>query len=419
VNPLKMNGPLFTLTRTRFLPKNIETSDTYKRTRAGGHNLASGRGSGPDHYEILGLPQTASSDELTRAYVREMSSLKPRPLAALTQLSVAYETLRDPDRRRAYDSTLHPPAAPKPHYSVQWTPAPIAAPVLAFASTRIENDEASDVRFKSDRQPHARISGEGQGPPFFAKEVREPASSVEDAEPTAFAQFQRREPPAGLAPQKREAAPEEWLQFQPDRARESSIDWKRTAMAIAWPVLGVAMLGAVIGWAANMVEEPQQPAPPVKMALPPPAPSLAMSDTPEISTNRNDEEKQVELRRQSDRLRIAQTRLPKTTAAPEQPVAPSSSGEEQIASNSIEPATETPSSSFSSSADAAVTSMPLSDRTIARTISRIGYSCGRVASIAPVPGQASGVFTVTCSSGQSYRATPVGGRYRFRRSSGE
>jgi hypothetical protein len=25
------------------------------------------------------------------------------------------------------------------------------------------------------------------------------------------------------------------------------------------------------------------------------------------------------------------------------------------------------------------------------------------------------VFNVTCSSGQSYRASPVGGRYRFRK----
>jgi hypothetical protein len=53
---------------------------------------------------------------------------------------------------------------------------------------------------------------------------------------------------------------------------------------------------------------------------------------------------------------------------------------------------------------------------IARTIGRIGYPCGQVAatSAAGTPG----VFTVTCTSGHSYRAAPVHGRYRFRRVAG-
>jgi hypothetical protein len=52
---------------------------------------------------------------------------------------------------------------------------------------------------------------------------------------------------------------------------------------------------------------------------------------------------------------------------------------------------------------------------VARTIDRIGYSCGGVASTSPVEGEAPGVFKVTCTSGQSYQAKPVNGRYRFRR----
>jgi hypothetical protein len=58
--------------------------------------------------------------------------------------------------------------------------------------------------------------------------------------------------------------------------------------------------------------------------------------------------------------------------------------------------------------------LPLPDRTIARTIERIGYACGQVASTSAVDG-ASGVFKVTCTSGQAYQARPVGGRYHFRR----
>jgi hypothetical protein len=60
-------------------------------------------------------------------------------------------------------------------------------------------------------------------------------------------------------------------------------------------------------------------------------------------------------------------------------------------------------------------SMPLPDRVVAQTIEKIGYSCGRIASTAAVAGT-SGVFQVTCSSGQTYKATPVHGHYRFTRS---
>jgi hypothetical protein len=58
----------------------------------------------------------------------------------------------------------------------------------------------------------------------------------------------------------------------------------------------------------------------------------------------------------------------------------------------------------------------LPNAVIARTIGRIGYPCGQVAatSAAGTPG----VFTVTCTSGHSYRAAPVHGRYRFRRVAG-
>jgi hypothetical protein len=61
--------------------------------------------------------------------------------------------------------------------------------------------------------------------------------------------------------------------------------------------------------------------------------------------------------------------------------------------------------------------MPLSNALIARTIGRIGYACGQVASTAPVDGSA-GMFKVTCTSGHAYQARPVGGRYRFKRWAG-
>lgn len=62
--------------------------------------------------------------------------------------------------------------------------------------------------------------------------------------------------------------------------------------------------------------------------------------------------------------------------------------------------------------------MPLSMSAIAGTLGRIGYSCGEVASTTAVEA-AAGVFKVTCTSGSSFRAAPVHGRYRFRRWAGE
>jgi septal ring-binding cell division protein DamX len=57
--------------------------------------------------------------------------------------------------------------------------------------------------------------------------------------------------------------------------------------------------------------------------------------------------------------------------------------------------------------------MPLPNSVVARTIGRIGYPCGQVASTAAL--DRTGVFKVTCTSGHSYRAAPVNGRYRFKR----
>jgi hypothetical protein len=59
-------------------------------------------------------------------------------------------------------------------------------------------------------------------------------------------------------------------------------------------------------------------------------------------------------------------------------------------------------------------SLPLPKSVIARTIDRIGYACGSVASATAVDGT-EGVYKINCTSGQSYQASPVHGRYHFRR----
>ena len=60
----------------------------------------------PNHYEVLGLTPTASSDEIARAFAMEISIFRPHGFGGIADVTVAYETLRNPARRRAYDAAL-------------------------------------------------------------------------------------------------------------------------------------------------------------------------------------------------------------------------------------------------------------------------------------------------------------------------
>jgi|SRR5690349_18691376 DnaJ-like protein len=66
-----------------------------------------------DPYAVLGLPPTATSDEITRAYRTQVRALHPDTRTTSRSISpadeqlrrvlAAYEMLRDPERRRRYD----------------------------------------------------------------------------------------------------------------------------------------------------------------------------------------------------------------------------------------------------------------------------------------------------------------------------
>ena len=63
---------------------------------------------GRTHYELLGLRPEATGEEIRQAFFRELTGLRPHAVGGLAQATVAYEVLRDPIKRRAYDASLQP-----------------------------------------------------------------------------------------------------------------------------------------------------------------------------------------------------------------------------------------------------------------------------------------------------------------------
>jgi hypothetical protein len=353
----------------------------------------------PNHYETLGLTPSASSEDIAKAFAKEVELLPLRPLGTFSQVSAAYETLRDPVRRMAYDASLSAP--PRPNH-----------PLIG----RLE-------RTPIDGKPPASAKSAEIPPRPVPAEVLEPAPEPIPA--PAAGQSVRQPPKADdlpTPPRQRPEPPEQqfldqvdWHELERQERAERSIRPDVGGLIMNTAVGGALLLAIVLGaWtgleAGNDNLQGQQVTADLPISLSPaaeketlPTPASRPSMEP-ANAERAKEPAQTAARVEPARAPL-QIDLPREAAAK-----PAASEKPQIL--------ETPSGDFTAEPAAPPVrsaKLPLPDAVVARTIAGIGYACGQVASTSPMEGEAPGTFKVTCTSGDSYRAAPRQGRYHFRR----
>ncbi|MCL6699251.1 hypothetical protein LZ496_10720 [Sphingomonas sp. NSE70-1] len=335
-----------------------------------------------NYYQVLGVSPGAAGDEIDRAFAREGSVFRPHAFGGLTELCMAYETLRDPASRRAYDATLRGQREAIP-LNRSIGARPVSAQPLSMGSANAEvpaKAPSSTTHSVSPPPKPALALGPGaelhaQSEPRFSQALT-PSPSVEDY--------------LGV-----EARP---------------LDLKRTGIVLGAIIGAACMAGGAAGWwSTRSIDEPQETEGKATVSLSPAKPALAFTA---------EQAEPVPVQVAAPIERVAR---PKPKAAIPPPVEPMAAAPqsiaveqqpEQIAADAdlvTQAEVETPAS------EAVAAAMPLPNRTIARTIDRIGYACGAVSSTASVEGGSPGTFKVNCTSGQSFQASPVNGRYRFRR----
>ena len=110
-------------------------------------------GTRPNHYELLGLTSKATGEEIAQAFAKGISMFRPHSFGGLAALSIAYETLRDPGRRRAYDASIGLAPEPKqPAVPQGWQ---FVASMRAVPVARPSNDPL--------HRPAARVDGSLEG----------------------------------------------------------------------------------------------------------------------------------------------------------------------------------------------------------------------------------------------------------------
>lgn len=336
----------------------------------------------PTHYQILGVSPTAAADEVERAFARESSVFRPHVFGGLTEVCVAYQTLRDPIKRRAYDASIGLVREPGPRKLPQGVRGAATAETMVRAAP------------VEQRAPPPPSPPEPRSPPTRSALPLGPGADLNvRPEPT----LRRGDPPHLPLADVLDA------EVRP-------IDWRRAGITLGGFVLAACVLGGLAGWwSASGISEASPPKQAEPLSIPqsqpaaaPPIPDLrpaTASPAPEARIDR------------PGPANPGPVRTERNPIAPPEPVAVAVQPQpDEAEPNAAEPVVDAALASTTTAA-----AMPLPNRVIARTIDRIGYSCGSVTSATPVEGAAPGVYKIGCSSGQFYQAKLVNGRYRFRR----
>ncbi len=219
----------------------------------------------PDHYETLGLTPKASDHDIEDAYadfvarIRKSPRMHPRQVVELSRgVLAAYKTLRDPIKRREYDTSLG--LAPKPKRQRKTAPfitATPEAPAQRGADAHIREGSAAPAKPRADEtapapapQPetHRQEGRAERVGPFIAATLRgyEPHAEPE----------QRTEAPAEPSPDPLIARDDEFdtaenVDLESD-ADERGSERKWVMVGLGGFVLTVALLALLIWpWGGN------------------------------------------------------------------------------------------------------------------------------------------------------------------------
>lgn len=335
------------------------------------------------HYETLGVSPLATVDEILRAFASKSGAYRPHAFGSLAELCVALETLRDPIKRQAYDASIGVRRdRPRPSFAAGASWATVGLGVAAGSSTERQNPLGTPPGRSLNRTP----------------DIATPALPL-----ATTAESHVSPPPRIGRGDASSLLPEQELGSQ---ARP--VDWKRAGIVLGAVVLLACFLGGFAGWwSASSISEAATPEISVSLSLPAaePQPSTAIPDPlPAPATDRTTETV-------GHKPALANLAL----ADPLPPVPETATADEVVQEGEAQPSPVEQPDPLAPAASPSLAAMPLPNNVIARTIRQIGYSCPSIASIEQVEGEAAGVHKVTCTSGQSYRASPVNGRYRFRR----
>ena len=332
--------------------------------------MASAAGLRPNHYEVLGLSPKATPEEIAHAFANKMGMFSARSVTAAAAIGTAFEVLRDSARRRAYDRALGLIADPAPREWRMTAQVPAGTGFIGSAWGRLTEEGAAAT---------------------VARPIAESDAPVRRAAPPVVA------PPAAELEPLVSAARE-----------ERPIDWRRPALLVGGLILTAGLVGTLAGMSVKDWED-AAPAAGTTVAVPPATAGPKITAPAAVSAVA-EPQPTIHARRSLAPVR-------REVAAPHPSFAEKAVAQiddAAPASADTPPPVDVASDELAPVPEATPAAMALPKSVIARTIERIGYSCGTVVSTAPASG--SGVYPVTCSSGQTYRATPVHGRYRFHRS---